>query len=143
MEKTLILTLVVTTCGSFFSPCARAEGPSASTTTPEAATTAKSSTTIIAAEAPKPQFIPPTAPAREKKSLDTAAEVALDAAKSLSFLEDGQSYYRAYAKGTHSSVENKAFVKFLEDYERELATVNKELEVLRLWVEKKSALAKE
>lgn len=87
-----------------------------------------------------PKLLPPDPPSREKRSLDSAAEVALDLAAVVSFLEHGQSYYRAYAKGTHSAAENKAFVRFLEDYERELSTARKELETLRLWAEKKSGL---
>lgn len=86
------------------------------------------------------RFAPPAPPKRDKPSLDSASELALDLARAVSFLESGQSYFRAYSKGTHTPAENKAFVRFLEDYERELAAVKKELDVLREWVEKKSGL---
>jgi hypothetical protein len=85
----------------------------------------------------------PKAPEREKGELVTATAVALDLAKAVAFMEQGQAYYRAYAKGTHTAEENKAFVRFAEDYDRELTTVKKELEVLRTWVEKKSDLKPE
>ena len=86
---------------------------------------------------------PPRAPEREKAALVTASAVALDMARSLAFLEQGQTYYKAYAKGTHTPQENKDFVKFAEDYDRELTTMKKEMEVLKLWLEKKADLKPE
>ena len=83
---------------------------------------------------------PPKAPEREKGELTSASAVALDAAKAVSFLEQGQVYYKAYAKGSHTADQNKAFVRFAEDYDREMATVKKELEVLQTWMEKKAEL---
>lgn len=82
----------------------------------------------------------PVPPQRAKASLDSASEVALDMAQALSFLEQGQVFYKAYAKGSHTAEENKAFLKFLADYEHQLETVKKELEVLRQWADKKSGL---
>lgn len=85
--------------------------------------------------------VPPKPPERPKPSLDSASEVALDLARVLSFLEQGQAFYKAYAKGSHTAEENKAFLKFLADYEHELETAKKELEALRQWTDKKSGLA--
>lgn len=90
--------------------------------------------------APSAKASPPEAVKRAKPTLDSASEVALDMARALSFLEQGQVFYKTYAKGSHTAEENKAFLKFLADYEHELETVKKELEVLRQWVEKKSGL---
>jgi hypothetical protein len=83
---------------------------------------------------------PPALPDREKNELTSASGVALDMAKSIAFMEQGQAYYKAYAKGSHNAAENKAFVRFAEDYDRELNNVRKELDVLRIWVDKKSDL---
>jgi hypothetical protein len=100
----------------------------------------------IAAPAPPPapaargKLMPPAPPVREKSNMETAAEVALDAARSISYMEQGQSYFKAYSQGSHDKEENKAMIAFLENYERELETVRRELEVLRMWVEKKSEL---
>src|SRR5688572_4409520 len=65
-------------------------------------------------------LLPPKFPARPKGTLDPAGEVARDLSVRVEYFEHGQSYYRAYTKGSHSPEENKAFVKFLEDYENEL-----------------------
>lgn len=94
-----------------------------------------------AAPAPEPaQLFPPAAPVREKPALETASDLTLDMSKLVIFLESGQSYYRAYGKGTHNSAENKAFVKFLEDYERALGDLKQESAALRQWIDKKSEL---
>ena len=82
----------------------------------------------------------PQPPERDKGPLTTASSVALDMGKSIAFMEQGQAYYKAYAKGSHSAAENKDFVRFAEDYDRELGNVRHELEVLRTWVDKKSDL---
>lgn len=82
----------------------------------------------------------PESPKRAKSSLDSPSEVALDLARQLSFLEQGQAFYKAYAQGSHTAEENKAFLKFLADYEHALETAKQELEVLRQWMDKKSGL---
>ena len=82
----------------------------------------------------------PNPPVREKQELSSASAVVLDMAKSIAFMEQGQAYYKAYAKGSHKAEDNKAFVRFAEYYDRELSTVKKELEVVKLWVDKKSEL---
>lgn len=91
-----------------------------------------------AAPAEKRVLQPPRRPARAKDSLDGAGEVARDLAASVEYFESGQAYYRAYTKGTHSPEENAAFVKFLEEYEKELATARRTHVALGLWLDKKS-----
>lgn len=107
------------------------------------------SSTVVAApvEAPKPAepakpvLMPPTIPARPAGTLDTAAEVAKDLAVRVQYFEDGQSYYRAYTKGgSHTAEENKAFLRFLEEYERELEIARKVHALLGVWLEKKSSV---
>lgn len=100
-----------------------------------------------AAEAAKPAepakavLMPPAIPARPSGTLDTAAEVAKDLAVRVQYFEDGQSYYRAYTKGgSHSAEENKAFLRFLEEYERELEIARKVHALLGVWLEKKSSV---
>jgi hypothetical protein len=98
---------------------------------------ASTAAAAAAAEAGNP---PPKPPERDGTPLSTASGVALDMAKSLAFLENGQAYYKVFSKGTHNAKENMAFVHFAEDYDQELTNVKKELEVLRVWVDKKSDL---
>ena len=95
---------------------------------------------VAPAEAPKAVLLPPKVPARPKGTLDSAGEVARDLAVRVEYFENGQSYYRAYTKGSHSPEENKAFVKFLEDYESELGIAKRTHAILGLWLEKKSAI---
>lgn len=83
-------------------------------------------------------LLPPKAPARAKNSLDSAGEVARDLAAAVEFFEAGQAYYRAFSKGTHTPEENAAFVKFLEDYEKEQQTVKRTYAALGAWLDKKS-----
>lgn len=102
--------------------------------------------TAAAAPAPaveepkKAPLLPPRIPARPKGTLDTAGEVARDLALRVEYFENGQSYYRAYTKGSHSPEENKAFVQFLEEYENELAIARRTHLILGTWLEKKSAI---
>lgn len=100
------------------------------------------STPVAAVAAPaaasKPVIMPPKAPARAKSSLDSAGEVARDLAASVEYFEAGQSYYRAFSKGTHTAEENAAFVKFLEEYEKEQANAKRTHAALGQWLEKKS-----
>ena len=88
----------------------------------------------------KPPLLPPKVPARPKGTLDTAGEVARDLAVRVEYFENGQSYYRAYTKGSHTPEENKAFVKFLEDYEAELGIAKRTHAILGLWLEKRSSI---
>lgn len=90
-----------------------------------------------AAEQPR-RIFPPKAPARAKNSLDGAGEVARDLTASVEYFEAGQAYYRAYAKGTHTAEENAAFVKFLEDYEKEQLNARRTHAALGQWLERKS-----
>lgn len=90
----------------------------------------------------KPALTPPAIPERAKE-LNSASQVALDLAKTISYLEQAQVYYKAYAKGTHTAAENKAFVRFAEDYDAEVSNAKRELEVLRTWLEKKADLKPE
>lgn len=85
-------------------------------------------------------LLPPKIPARPKGTLDSAGEVARDLAARVEYFEHGQSYYRAYTKGSHSPEENKAFVQFLEDYENELGIAKRVHALLGVWLEKKSAI---
>ena len=92
------------------------------------------------AVAPMPALFPPAIPARPKGTLDTAGEVARDLAVRVQYFEDGQAYYRAYTKGSHTPEENKAFVQFLEDYDKELGIAKRVHSILGVWLEKKSAI---
>jgi hypothetical protein len=120
------------------------ETPAAPAAAPEAPVAAAPAAPAPEAPAVAPSkpsgLMPPAPPVREKQELSSASMVVLDMAKSIAFMEQGQVYYKAYAKGTHTSEENKAFVRFVEDYERELMTVKKEFEVIKLWTEQKSTL---
>lgn len=107
---------------------------SAAVTAPAAASAAP------AANASVIPLMPPKVPARPKGTLDTAADVARDLAVRVEYFEHGQSYYRAYTKGSHSPEENKAFVQFLEDYENELGIAKRVHTLLGVWLEKKSAI---
>ena len=100
----------------------------------------------VTVESPKPvetkpaPLFPPKVPERPKGTLDTAAEVARDLAARVEYFENGQAYYRAYTKGSHTPEENKAFVKFLEDYENELGIARRTHAILGVWLEKKSSI---
>jgi hypothetical protein len=97
------------------------------------------STPAAAVPASEPRrLFPPKAPARAKNSLDGAGEVARDLAASVEYFEAGQSYYRAYAKGTHSAEENAAFVRFLEEYEKEQLHARRTHAALGQWLERRS-----
>lgn len=85
-------------------------------------------------------LLPPKVPARPKGTLDSAGEVARDLAIRVEYFENGQSYYRAYTKGSHTPEENKAFVQFLEDYENELGIAKRTHAILGVWLDKKSAI---
>lgn len=98
------------------------------------------STPAVTVEAKPALLLPPKVPVRPKGTLDTAAEVARDLAIRVEYFENGQSYYRAYTKGSHSPEENKAFVQFLEDYEAELGIAKRTHAILGVWLDKKSAI---
>lgn len=109
-----------------------------STATAVAVSTAAAALSAPDASAQPRRLFPPKAPARAKNSLDGAGEVARDLAASVEYFEAGQSYYRAYAKGTHTPEENAAFVQFLEEYEKEQATARRTHAALGQWLERKS-----
>ncbi|TBR21752.1 hypothetical protein EPO15_09445 [bacterium] len=95
------------------------------------------------AEPEQPRTLtPPALPAHARKNLDSPSELARDFAEVVTFLEQGQSYFRAYQKGSHTPEENKAFLAFLESHEREQAVARKEADALRKWVLEQSALGK-
>jgi hypothetical protein len=96
----------------------------------------------LAADAP-PALLPPAPPAHAQRVLESAADASKDLAETLAFLEAGQSYYKAYAKGSHTKQENAAFVKFLQDYERERDTARKEFDLLQAWFKSSSELKRE
>lgn len=103
------------------------------------ATAVAVSSAAAPAAAPEPRrLFPPKAPVRAKGSLDGAGEVARDLAASAEYFEAGQAYYRAYAKGTHTAEENAAFVRFLEEYEKEQAIARRTHAALGQWLERKS-----
>lgn len=85
-------------------------------------------------------YEPPAPPAHAQRELDTAADLSRDLAETVAYLEAGQSYFRAFTQATHTPAENKLFVKFLEQYEKELAAAKKEYQVLRDWLENASGL---
>jgi hypothetical protein len=120
-------------------PALAADAPQAPAAAPAAAQAGdKPAPTAADKPAEKRLLFPPKAPARGKNSLDSPGEVARDLAASVEFFEAGQSYYRAYAKGTHTPEENAAFVKFLETYEKEQQIARRTHAALGQWLEKKS-----
>lgn len=90
--------------------------------------------------ASKPVLMPPLPPRHEQRMVDNASDLAKDLAEIVAFLEQGQSYFRAYKKGTHTAEENAAMVKFLETYERERALAKQEADLLHSWVKTRSDL---
>jgi len=112
------------------------------------AASAQSPSTPTASYAPpavpeEPRVLtPPALPAHARKSLDSPSELARDFAEVVAFLEQGQAYFRAYQKGSHTPEENKQFLAFLEAFEREQAVARKEADALRKWVLEQSALGK-
>lgn len=98
------------------------------------------STTAAASVAAPAPLLPPKVPERPKGTLESAGEVARDLAARVEYFENGQAYYRAYTKGSHTAEENKAFVQFLEDYENELGIAKRTHEILGVWLAKKSAI---
>lgn len=94
------------------------------------------------APAPEPPrvLVPPAPPAHARRSLDSPTELARDFAEVVAYLDAGQAYFRAYQKGTHSVEENRAFLAFLEVYEKEYAVAKKEADALRTWVKERGAL---
>jgi hypothetical protein len=86
-------------------------------------------------------LLPPAPPERAKHRLSSSVDVSRDLSRTIEFLETGRAYYKAFtAGGSHTPAENKAFVAFLQDYERELGYAKQELDTLRAWYEKKSDL---
>ncbi|HAM36454.1 MAG TPA: hypothetical protein DEB40_00970 [Elusimicrobia bacterium] len=134
MKMPLICGLLV--LAWIFTPDAsRAADPAPALSTAALAAVAASSSAagVVRYEAPQ-------APAHAQRTLDNVTDLSRDLAETVAFLETGQSYFRAFTKGSHNAAENKLFVKFLDAYERELATAKKETAVLREWLEKASAL---
>jgi hypothetical protein len=86
------------------------------------------------------QLLPPVAPEHRRRNLTTASELAADLADVVKYLEAGQAYFRAYGKGSHDAAENKAFLAFLESYEKELAVAKKEVRLLSSWIISNSGL---
>lgn len=119
-------------------PALCADAPASAPAAETPAEAAKPAETPADKPVEKRLLLPPKAPARAKNSLDGAGEVARDLAASVEFFEAGQAYYRAYAKGTHDSEENAAFVRFLEEYEKEQANARRTHAALGQWLEKKS-----
>lgn len=132
MITTLLLLLAAPLSGM---PGAAVMVSSGAVTTP----TAEPAPAAAPGKNPAP-LLPPKLPARPKGTLDSAGEVARDLAVRVEYFEHGQSYYRAYTKGSHSPEENKAFVQFLEDYENELGIAKRVHTLLSVWLEKKSAI---
>ena len=89
---------------------------------------------------PVTRLRPPKAPAHARRRVETATELARDLAEVVTFLEQGQAYFRAFRKGTHTLEENEELVGFLKDYDKELEIARKEVDALRSWVFKKGAL---
>ncbi len=140
MITTLFLLLAVPSVrAAELPPLPGMPGAAVVVSTPSAA--APVAAPAAAPEPPKPApLLPPAVPARPKGTLDTAGEVARDLAVRVEYFENGQSYYRAYTKGSHTPEENKAFVKFLEDYENELGIAKRTHAILGVWLEKKSSI---
>lgn len=98
------------------------------------------STAPVAISTAPAALMPPKVPGHEKRQLESVTDLSKDLAETAAFIEKGQGYFRAYTKGTHNSAENQEFVKFLQDYETELANAKKEIEVLQTWLQTKSDL---
>jgi hypothetical protein len=83
---------------------------------------------------------PPQAPAHVQRLLQTATDVSRDLADTVAYLDAGQTYFRAYARGTHTQAEDQRLLEFLRDYEAELDTAKKEEAILRDWLVKAASL---
>ena len=83
---------------------------------------------------------PPQPPAHAQRLLQTAADVSRDLADTVAYLEAGQTYFRAFARNSHTREENQRLLEFLRDYETELGMAKKEEAVLRDWLTKAAAL---
>lgn len=123
--------LFIAVMGGAIAPARAAEG---------LARPAAVSTAAVAAAGRKESLKPPRPPLRAKQALESIAELAADLAQTMAYLEVGRAYLDAYSKGTHTTEENKAFLGFLQDYERELATATAELDVLQSWLKAKAGL---
>jgi hypothetical protein len=101
------------------------------------------STTTPAVEISTPaaaRYEPPRPPAHVRRLLQTATDVSTDLADTVAYLEAGQVYFRAYARETHTHVENQRLLEFLRDYEAELSTAKKEEVILNDWIRKAANL---
>ncbi|MBI4349260.1 MAG: hypothetical protein HY553_20650 [Elusimicrobia bacterium] len=87
-----------------------------------------------------PVLMPPPTPRHERRMVDSASDLARDLTEVVAFLEQGQSYFRAFKKGTHTKEENAAMLRFLEAYEKEREIAKKEASLLNAWVQTKSDL---
>ena len=137
MITTLFLLLSPLASAAELPPLPGMPGSAVIVSTPAAPAPAAAPVTEPKKAAP---LLPPKVPARPKGTLDTAGEVARDLAVRVEYFENGQSYYRAYTKGSHSPEENKAFVQFLEDYENELGIAKRTHAILGVWLDKKSSI---
>lgn len=88
----------------------------------------------------KPMLMPPSSPRHEQRMVDNASDLSRDLTDIVAFLEQGQSYFRAFKKGTHFPLENAAMLRFLEAYERERDLAKKESKLLNSWVQERSEL---
>ena len=94
-------------------------------------------TSTPAAAAIASKLEPPTP---VKRLLQTATDVARDLAETVAYLEAGQTYFRAFARETHTAEENQAMLRFLREYEAELNTAKKEEVILNDWIRKAANL---
>jgi hypothetical protein len=126
----------MTTLLMLFSLAACAAEPAAPST--EVSTSAVPAVEVSTPAAPK--LTPPAPPAHAQRLLQTATDVARDLAETVAYLEAGQAYFRAFARETHTPEENQALLRFLREYEAELATAKKEEVILNDWIRKAASL---
>lgn len=98
-----------------------------------------SQTPTPAPQAPR-MLMPPSPPRHEQRMVDSASDLARDLTEVVAFLEQGQAYFRAYKKGSHTTEENAAMLRFLETYEQERELAKKEAKLLNSWVQERSDL---
>jgi hypothetical protein len=127
-----VLVLAAALCTAVFS----SETPAS----PQPASPEQAATAPAKPEPAAPAWTPPKPPAHAQRSLETASDLARDLQEVASYLEAGQSYYRAYRKGTHTVEDNKAFLQFLESYEKEQSIARKETDALRKWAHEGTSL---
>jgi len=138
--KTIALLLSVVGFFQIFSVRAQAADAEPSTPSVSASTQTPATGAVAVSTPAAARYEPPQPPAHTRGMMDTTADTVRDLADTIAFLEAGQTYFRAFARDTHTIDENQRLLEFLKDYDAELVAARKKEAALRSWLEKASAL---